>query len=109
MPPGSNIKRCDLAVALVRALRLLAENTKNEFSDVPEDAYYAEAVQIASALGAVKGYNNAFSPNRPITRGEIEIIFGRLGYEDVLTDKTRPNDSLTRAETAVIIYRILTK
>lgn len=41
----------------------------HSFSDVPENAYYAQAIQRGYALGVVSGYpDGTFHPNEPITR-----------------------------------------
>ena len=49
------------------------------FSDVEEDAYYAEAVGWASANGIVGGYDNGtFGPGDPITREQMAAILYRF-------------------------------
>lgn len=54
------------------------------FADVPEDAWYAEAVAKAAELGIVEGVGGGlFEPDRAVTRGEVAAMCVRL-YE-VLT------------------------
>lgn len=49
------------------------------FSDVEEDAYYAEAVGWAAANGIVGGYDNGtFGPGDPITREQMAAILYRF-------------------------------
>lgn len=49
------------------------------FSDVPEDAWYARAVQSLASLGIVSGLGDGrFLPNRPITRAEFLVIAMRF-------------------------------
>jgi len=46
------------------------------FTDVPRDAWFAEFVDVANCLGFVDGFaDGTFRPDRPVTRGEIAIIF----------------------------------
>lgn len=45
------------------------------FSDVPEDAWYARAVQSLASLGIVSGVGDGrFLPDRPITRAEFMVL-----------------------------------
>jgi uncharacterized repeat protein (TIGR02543 family) len=62
------------------------------FSDVPEDAWYADAVNTLASLGFIKGIGaNRFNPERSITRAEFTAIAmrftngGQLG-ENIFSD-----------------------
>ncbi len=49
------------------------------FGDVPEDAYYADAVQWLVDEGlATGGVDGAFRPEDPVTRGETAVFLWRL-------------------------------
>lgn len=49
------------------------------FKDVPADAWYASHVDTLSSLGLVEGTGNGmYEPDRPVTRGELAAIIGRL-------------------------------
>lgn len=75
--PGAAIKRADFIALLVRTLGL--ESTAGEsFDDVAADAYYAEEVAIAKALGIASGTgNNEFKPEQAISRQEMMILIDR--------------------------------
>lgn len=47
------------------------------FSDVPADAWYAEAVATATAAGIVQGAGGKFRPNDPVTREEMAVMLFR--------------------------------
>lgn len=66
--PNAAITRGSFLVMLDQAFTLTGGGNQS-FSDVPQDAYYAQAVQKAYALGIVTGYpDGTFRPNDPITR-----------------------------------------
>lgn len=49
------------------------------FTDVPADAWYAEAVNVLASLDILQGVGkNQFAPNRPITRAEFTAIAMRF-------------------------------
>ena len=54
------------------------------YSDVPDNASYAEAVEMLSALGIFQGYEDGtFQPDKTITRAEAAAVITRfLGQED---------------------------
>lgn len=57
-----------------------------DFSDVPDNAYYTEAVRWAASEGIVGGYGGGrFGPNAPITREQFAVILYRyaqkMGYD----------------------------
>lgn len=54
------------------------------FSDVQEDAWYAEAVNTLASLGMVLGVSeNQFEPDRSITRAEFVTIAMRFANRDI--------------------------
>lgn len=71
------------------------------YSDVAEDASYAEAVEVMSALGLLAGYEDGtFGPDKTITRAEFAAVvvralgmeasaqgaYGETGFSDVAAD-----------------------
>lgn len=143
--PGNNITRADFMVLLTRLLELTGNKTES-FSDVPADAYFAQAVATAKEMGIAKGSDNMFSPYSSITREDMCVLVYRAltqmaylpvipknnefegKYGDIadISDyaveamrelsangiiagsdgKVNPKGNATRAETAVIMYRI---
>ncbi|OBZ19268.1 S-layer protein [Bacillus sp. FJAT-27264] len=143
--PEAQIKRADFVKLLVDTLGLTATTTAS-FSDVEQDAYYAEAVSIAKALGLATGSGDgAFLPNAAISREEAAVFIDRAlklqkielaqagtstlgdfkdssliagyargsigtlveaGLLQGSGNSLNPKGKLTRAETAVLLYRI---
>ena len=53
--------------------------TVASFTDVAEDAWYAEAVYMLANGGVIKGYGNgSFKPGNRVTRTEAVVMLGRL-------------------------------
>lgn len=67
--PDRQIKRGDFILMLDRAFGF-AETDDEGFSDVPEDAYYADAITRAKALGIAMGSDGKFRPEDSLTRQE---------------------------------------
>ena len=75
--PSKNITRADFITLIVRAFGFKVDFASN-FSDVPESAYYYNAVGIAKELGIATGSGeNKFNPTAPITRQDIMVIIHR--------------------------------
>ncbi len=52
---------------------------KTKFPDVPNDAWYAKAVEKVNDMGLMLGYEDGtFRPNDKLTRAEAAIILTRL-------------------------------
>ena len=80
--PGQNMTRAE-AAQMFYAL-LLDQNVPHtvSFSDVPADAWYAEAVNTLASLGMINGYpDGTFRPDAPITRAEFCVIALAFAYE----------------------------
>ena len=77
--PNGNITRAEVAMIFYRLLRDNDVTTSVTFTDVPEDAWYAEAVHTLAALGIVNGVGHGrFEPNRSITRAEFTTFACRF-------------------------------
>ncbi|MFS0726482.1 S-layer homology domain-containing protein [Paenibacillus sp. 1P07SE] len=75
--PGAEIKRADFIALLVRTLNLKSQTQAN-FDDVRADAYYAEEVAVAKALGITQGTgDNQFKPEQSISRQEMMVLLDR--------------------------------
>lgn len=146
--PDRLITRGDFVLMLVRAFNLSAKDGDN-FSDVPRDSYYYDAIAAAKALGVAKGVDGKFQPTAPLTRQDAMVLLqrtlqavnrsidatgsdslSRFGDASSVADYARdavdvlvraeviqgdesghvnPRGSLTRAEMAVILHRVLTQ
>ena len=72
--PNDTMTRGMLVTVLYR-LAGEPQASASNFTDVPGDAWFADAVAWASENGIVKGTgNNEFAPNREITREEMSVI-----------------------------------
>lgn len=55
------------------------------FHDVPAEAWYARAVEVAAALGLIAGYpDGTFRPEEPVTRAQLAAIASRLANNDLV-------------------------
>jgi len=145
--PEGMVTRAELVTLITRALGLTAD-VPAKFTDVPADAWYADAVAAAYQAGIVKGRSDTvFDPSGKIIREEMAIMILRAYEyatgEDVqapnytpfidfalvsewATDAVRaarfagliqgkgdgifaPQEYMTRAEAAQIIWNLLTK
>ncbi len=89
--PANNIKRGDFILILTRMLSV--NDTFNEnFADVPESAYYYNAVGSAKAAGIAQGSGENFMPENSITRQDLITLAYRAflakGYITETTDLT---------------------
>jgi hypothetical protein len=68
-----------LAVSLMAGVGCAA--AASQFTDVPDNKYYTEAVEWAADIGITTGTSaTTFSPDRPATRGEVVTFLKR--YHD---------------------------
>lgn len=89
--PANNIKRGDFILILTRMLSVNNEFTEN-FADVPESAYYYNAVGSAKAAGIASGDGANFMPEASITRQDLITLAYRAflakGYIEETEDYT---------------------
>ena len=55
-----------------------AEASNMAFPDVPEGAWYYEAVQYISANGIMTGTDKGFEPDSPFSRAQVATVFYRM-------------------------------
>lgn len=76
MPDGP-VTRAEFVSIITRMLELTASPYEGLFEDVPESAWYAEAVETAAKLGIVNGTGDGFSPENKISRSEMAAMLQR--------------------------------
>ncbi len=76
--PKLNVKRADFVTLAVRALGLDTKAVEHSFSDVPTNAYYADAVAQAAKLGLIQGTSGKFRPKDTISREEAAAILMKM-------------------------------
>ncbi len=77
--PDTTATRAMIVTTLYRLEGGPKVETQNEFSDVPADAWYADAVNWAVECGISNGYeDNTFRPDQPATREELAAFLFRM-------------------------------
>jgi len=80
--PDGEITRAEAVMALYRVLPDNVKATvakKGKFEDVAPTDWYGDAIGVMSGLGFVNGYpNGLFKPNNPITRAELADMLYRI-------------------------------
>jgi len=75
--PKGQLTRAQLCVMLARALNVTAISL-DHFTDVPQNAWYADGVNAIAELGLVNGVGNGkFSPGSNVTQEQFLTIMGR--------------------------------
>ncbi|MBQ7265699.1 MAG: S-layer homology domain-containing protein [Firmicutes bacterium] len=73
--PLNEVKRADFLIMLMRGLGFETQEATDNFTDVPEESYYYDAVATAKALGIANGNGDGtFSPESNITRQDMMIL-----------------------------------
>ena len=86
--PNDNLSRAQLAQILFNKEGRPGVNYLTDFSDVTGEAWYAEAVRWAAAMGIVGGYGNGlFGPNDNITREQLAVMLWRYSGSPAATNK----------------------
>lgn len=87
--PEASCTRAQVVTFLWRAAGSPVVTDAMDFTDVPADAYYAEAVRWAVAQGITVGTSaTTFSPEAICTRGQIVTFLWRAADSPVVTDAT---------------------
>lgn len=93
--PGKNMTRAQAAQMFFNLLKEKNVPITVNFVDVPEDAWYAQAVNTLASLGIINGKAaGKFDPNAPITRAQFVAIISRfakasgdsVNFTDVTSD-----------------------
>lgn len=111
--PNDNMTRAQVARMFYNLLLNKNVDITVKFTDVADDAWYADAVNTLASLGVIKGIgNNQFAPNRTITRAEFTVIAMR--FANVSATVTNPftdiseNDWFYSAVTSAVSYGWIT-
>ena len=73
--PNANITRAEYCQMLVNAINAGNAAAESTYTDVPSDAWYYNAVSVASRLGIVNGLGDGnFGPNELITRQDMAVM-----------------------------------
>ena len=76
--PDGNMNRAMLATVLYRLERQPDTEAETAFDDVPEDAWYSDAVAWAQEEGIVEGYGDSFGAGDDVTREQLAVMLWRL-------------------------------
>jgi hypothetical protein len=77
--PEGSITRAEFTALIVRSLYMDSSKSKDTFSDVSKDSWYADAVETAYELELIFGTTqDRFEPNKNINREELATIVYRL-------------------------------
>ena len=96
--PADQLTRCDYLLMLVRTFGFTADGAASgNFSDVKADAYYADALAVARALGiATADANGNFRPGDPVTRQDSMVFLYRAMQKANRTIPSAYDSYLTR-------------
>ena len=105
--PGASITRGSFMLMLNRAFKFTASGGTG-FSDVPGTSVYADAINIAQALGIAQGSGSSFYPTRPLSRQQAAVFLARAMRADgwTLTAGTRSDLSAFSDSSAVSDYAV---
>ena len=96
--PARQITRADFMLLLIRMMKISPDvRAEVDFTDVPKDAYYAQALSAAKKLEIAKGSaSGEFFPTRPITREEMFTLIYRVMHKLCALPADAPESTLTR-------------
>lgn len=101
--PSKGLTRAELLQLLVRYFDLPTDDEKTiSFTDVSQNDWYYQAVEIGVKSGIVNGYEDgSFAPNRTISRQELATLIGRTLEAENIT-LTANGNSVTFSDQAKI-------
>ena len=74
--PNLNFKRGDIMLMAINAFKVSGDLGES-FDDVPESMYYSNAIRIARAMGIAKGDGENFRPEDSVTREDAIVLLFR--------------------------------
>ncbi len=108
--PAGTLDRRTLATVLYRHAGEPAVKAANRFSDVPNGRWYTNAVLWADQQKLITGYGGGvFGAADPVTRVQMDVIFGRYQGENPVWPGDPARTPATRAEVAAALYQNLEK
>ena len=75
--PDGIVTRAQVANVLFKLSGGIPVNYLMNFSDVNQEAWYAEGIRWATAEGVVTGADGKFNPNDPVTRQDLAVMLDR--------------------------------
>ncbi|WP_172844387.1 cadherin-like beta sandwich domain-containing protein [Tumebacillus algifaecis] len=77
--PNKGITRGELAVVLLKVLKIKAVTATVAYSDVDNNSWSAQAIAEITKRGLMVGYpDGTFRPNQEVSRAEIAIVLGKV-------------------------------
>lgn len=105
--PEGYLTRAELMTMLARVTKGYDSQASytSSFTDVADDAWYADVIGFMADKGVVEGYEDgSFRPDKAISIIEFKAVSARLGYICGLEDSDEP---ITRAETVKQLCGVL--
>ncbi|SDI35307.1 S-layer homology domain-containing protein [Planococcus glaciei] len=103
--PNSPINRGEMAVVVERVFNL-GLGFNHSFKDVPQNAYYSEAISKLLAANITIGYSdNTFRPRQEVTRGQFSAFLAR-GLEPEFKNDARIARSYQKDKTKTYTYQM---
>lgn len=95
--PNNNMTRSEAAQMFYNLLREKNVTVTVRFTDVPDDAWYATAVNTLASLGILKGVGeDKYAPTRAISRAEFAAIATR--FAKINLEGSTPFDDVSDAD-----------
>jgi hypothetical protein len=94
MEPDRLVTRAEVAAIFFRLLKDPAKDNPvaNNFSDVPDDEWYVQAVNYLAGTGILRGYPDGdFKPDQNITRAEFAAVVSRFDSLSFIVDNPFPD------------------
>ena len=96
--PNASISRAMLVQMLYNCAGRPAVEAEARFSDVPQDAWYAAAMNWAVKRGIVRGFEDGtFRPDQPVTREELAVMLWRYAGSPAVADAALPFGDAAKA------------